>query len=67
MKKLTYLVFIASLILGLANAANAQRSTLNVPEAVIAPWTNDQLLGPAVLAAKLTGDHDHAMILISGR
>jgi len=61
------MVFTAFLILGLANSAGAQTSTLNEPGAVIAPWTNDQLLEPAVLAAQLTGDRDHAMILNIGK
>jgi len=67
MKKLAYLVFTASLILGLTNAASAQTSTLNEPGAVIAPWTNKELLEPAVLAAQLTGGRDHAMILNIGK
>jgi len=67
MKKLAYLVFTASLILGLTNVASAQISTLNVPGAVIAPWTNRELLEPSVLAAQLTGDRDHAMILNIGK
>jgi rhodanese-related sulfurtransferase len=66
-KKLTYLAFTAALFLGSANVASAQISTLNVPGAVIAPWTNRELLEPSVLTAQLAGNQDHMMILNIGK
>jgi len=67
MKKLVYLAFTATLILGLVNFADAQTSTLNEPGAVIAPWTNKELIEPAILAAQLTADRDHAVIFNIGK
>lgn len=67
MRKVAYLVFTVLLILGLAKAAGAQTSTLNAPGAVIAPWTNKELIEPAVLAAQLTDGRDHAVILNIGK
>jgi hypothetical protein len=67
MKKLAYIAFAAALISGLANAAHAQTSTLNEPTAVIAPWTNKELIEPATLAAQLMGDHDHPVIFNIGK
>ncbi|MGZ3777584.1 MAG: rhodanese-like domain-containing protein [Mucilaginibacter sp.] len=67
MKKIFYMLLPTALFLGFVNGAYAQTSTLNEPEAVIAPWTNKELIEPAVLAAKLTGDHDHAVIFNIGK
>ncbi|HWD88059.1 MAG TPA: hypothetical protein VG367_08035 [Mucilaginibacter sp.] len=67
MKKICYLIFVVCSALCFATVAHAQVSSLNTASPTPEPWTQEQLLPPATLAAELKASEPHALILNIGK